>query len=344
MPTEYLGPDVLTVVAEPRSLFDDAVRRREELTVLAEAARVPLDGLYLTPSELDFGARQRLTLLSIFRTGAGVDAELSARRPEVSGGEERFVGGVRSLLSTGYALALAVPDRRARRTHLRPARRDRRAHGGGARPRSAARRSPQRPDYTPLAKGVVEVADTDVPAGFVITDAKVAVVSIDDVYPRSAVRRARRQIDPTKVTFAFAPGDYVVHATHGIALFKEIVRQEVLGQERDYLLLEYAKGDKLYVPVEQIDRITKFVGPDSSSPRITRLNTADWSKSTGKARKAARALAFDLVDLYSRRADRGRLRVPRGHPVAARDGGGVPVRGDARPARGDRRREGRHGV
>ena len=64
--------------------------------------------------------------------------------------------------------------------------------------------------------------------------------------------RARRVVDPTKVTFAFAPGDYVVHATHGIALFREIVRQEVLRQERDYLLLEYARGDKLYVPVEQI--------------------------------------------------------------------------------------------
>ena len=301
MPTEYLGPDVLTVVAEPRSLFDDAVRRREELEVLGAAARVPLDGLYLKPAELDFGARQRLTLLSIFRAGAGADAELSARRPEVAGGEERFVGGVRSLLSTGYAVALAVPDRRARRritdvlaeTGVRiEAERDHVAHPEESAPLQ----------FSPLTKGVIEIADTDVPAGFVITDAKIAVVSIDDVYPRSAVRRARRQIDPTKVTFAFAPGDYVVHATHGIALFKEIVRQEVLGQERDYLLLEYAKGDKLYVPVEQIDRITKFVGSDAHSPRITRLNTADWSKSTGKARKAARALAFDLVDLYSRRA------------------------------------------
>ena len=104
------------------------------------------------------------------------------------------------------------------------------------------------------------------------------------------------------MTFAFAPGDYVVHAVHGIALFREIVRQEVLGQQRDYLLLEYAKGDRLYVPVDQIDRVTRYVGPDGSAPRVTRLNTADWSKATGKARKAARKLAFDLVDLYARRA------------------------------------------
>ena len=154
----------------------------------------------------------------------------------------------------------------------------------------------------PLGAEALTITDTDVPAGFVVPDAKVAVISIDDVYPRSSIRRARRQIDPTRVTFAFAPGDYVVHATHGIALFREMVRQEVLGAERDYLLLEYSKGDKLYVPVEQIDRVTKYVGAEGSAPRVTRLNTADWSKATGKARKAARQLAFDLVDLYARRS------------------------------------------
>ena len=281
--TEYLGANSLVVVAEPRSLFDDAVRRREELEAAAATmnyrSMIPgkpaLEGLYLSPAQLDFGDRQRLTLVSLHRAGAGVDAELAARRPEVSGGEERFLGGVRSLISTGYAVTVAVPDRRARQ---------------------------KIGDMLAEAGVSVELVDTEVPAGFVIPAAHAAVISIDDVYPRSSQRRARRQIDPTRVTFAFKPGDYVVHATHGIALFREIVRQEVLGQDRDYLLLEYAKGDKLYVPVDQIDRITKYVGAEGSSPRVTRLNTADWSKATGKARKAARKLAFDLVDLYARRS------------------------------------------
>lgn len=302
MATDYLGADVLIVAAEPRSLFDDALRRHEELTgIIDSLGRTPFPGLYIAPAQLDLGERQRLTLLSLLRSGGTVDAELAARRPEVSGGEERFVGGVRSLLAAGYAVALAVPDRRAR---LRVADTLREAgvaiarerdHAAAADPAGAA-------DASPLERGAVDVTDTDVPAGFVLPDARVAVVSIDDVFPRSAVRRARRQIDPTRVTFAFAPGDYVVHATHGIALFREVVRQEVLGQERDYLLLEYARGDKLYVPVEQIDRVTKYVGPDAAAPRITRLNTADWSRATGKARKAAHKLAFDLVDLYARRA------------------------------------------
>jgi transcription-repair coupling factor (superfamily II helicase) len=301
--TEYLGADVLVVAAEPRSLFDDASRRHEELTAISGKLLrdTPLSGLYISPGQLDLGARQRLTLLSFHRAGGGVDAELAARRPEVAGGEERFVGGVRSLLSAGHAVALAVPDRRAR-NRIGDLLADagvpitlERDHAEAADPEGAH-------DTRPLARGTVDLTDAEVPAGFVIGEAHVTVISIDDVYPRSATRRARREVDPTKVTFGFAPGDYVVHATHGIALFTEIVRQEVLGQERDYLLLEYARGDKLYVPVEQIDRVTKFVGADGGSPRITRLNTADWSRATGKARKAARQLAFDLVDLYARRA------------------------------------------
>jgi transcription-repair coupling factor (superfamily II helicase) len=305
-PTEYLGSDVLVVVAEPRSLFDDSVRRREELEAAAKAVnyrsvapgKAVLDGLYLTPAQIDFGERQRLTMLSMLRTGSGVDAELLARRPEVSGGEDKFLGGVRSLLSAGFAVALAVPDRRTRK------RVGELLAEAGVRiteeREAAASDEDERP--VPLNAGEVDIVDVEVPAGFVVPDARVAVISIDDVYPRSMVRRRRREIDPTRVTFSFAPGDYVVHATHGIALFRDVVRQEVMGAQRDYLLLEYAKGDKLFVPVEQIDRITKFVGPDGGAPRITRLNTADWSKATGKARKAARQLAFDLVDLYARRS------------------------------------------
>ncbi len=80
------------------------------------------------------------------------------------------------------------------------------------------------------------------------------------------------------------------------------MREEAAGKMRDYFLLEYAHGDKLYVPFEQVDRLTRYVGPDGAAPRLTRLSTADWSRATAKARKSAKKLAFDLVDLYTRRA------------------------------------------
>jgi transcription-repair coupling factor (superfamily II helicase) len=152
-----------------------------------------------------------------------------------------------------------------------------------------------------LMPRAINLIVADIPAGFVVPDAHLALVSVDDAYPRSS-RRAPGGVDPLSLTFDFKPGDYVVHAVHGIALFREMTRRQVLGAERDYLLLEYAKGDRLFVPVDQLERVTKYVGPDQASPRVTRLNTADWSRATGKARAAARKLAFDLVDLYARRA------------------------------------------
>ncbi|MBE0417080.1 MAG: transcription-repair coupling factor [Coriobacteriia bacterium] len=301
--TDYLASDTLVVVAEPRSLFDDAMRRADELAADAERAGVSAEGLVLPASRIDLGGRQRLTMLSLLRAGGVVDAKLVARSPEVAGGEDRFMAGIRGLLSGEYGVALAVPERRVRHRVA-----DRLVEAGipvvdllaEARARAG---EPSAATPVRLRPGAVNLTDAEVPAGYVVSAAHIAVVSIDDVYPRSAAaRRAAREVDATRITFGFAPGDYVVHATHGIALFKALERKEVLGIEREYLVLEYAKGDRLYVPVEQIDRITKFVGSDGSAPRVTRLNTADWSRATGKARAAARRLAFDLVDLYARRA------------------------------------------
>ncbi len=298
-PMEHVGAGALIVVVEPRSIFDDAARRYEELEASAKKTRIPLDGLYIKPAKLDFGDNQRLMFASIMTAGEGVDVQFTARRPEVEGGEERFVSGVRSLLDAGFALSVAVPERRARErlaltfsdSNVPITRETDSSHLGGV-PGAV----------TPLKRGVVDMTDLDLGSGFVLPDARIAVVSIADISPRSSAMRARRAVDPTTLTFAFKPGDYVVHAVHGVALFKEMVRQEVGGNERDYLLLEYSKGDRLFVPVEQIDRITKYVGAEGAAPRLTRLNTSDWARVTGKARKAAKQLAFDLVDLYSRRA------------------------------------------
>ena len=156
-----------------------------------------------------------------------------------------------------------------------------------------------------LTRGRVTFIDLPLSSGVVVPEAHLAVFSISDLNARMDARRGRRtarRVDVTEVTFPFKPGDYVVHATHGIAHFASIVRQEVAGKERDYFLLEYADGDKLYVPLEQVDRISRYVGPDGQNPRLTRLNTADWSRATKKARKSAKKLAFDLVDLYTRRS------------------------------------------
>ncbi|MFZ2756109.1 MAG: transcription-repair coupling factor, partial [Atopobiaceae bacterium] len=245
--------------------------------------------------------QQRLSFASIMRAGGSATAELQVRQPAIAGSDAKLLGRVRQFVSDGCAVCFAVPERSGR-SSLELAFTDEHIPFGESLAQAPENVPGTVGSATPLAEGRVTFFDAPVPAGIVVPTARLAVLSISDLTARMASHKTRRRVDPTSVTFPFKPGDYVVHATHGIALFSDIVRQEVAGRERDYFLLEYAGGDKLFVPLEQVDRITRYVGPDGSSPRLTRLNTADWSRATGKARKSAKRLAFDLVDLYTRRA------------------------------------------
>ena len=290
---DYLKSEVLTVLIEPRSLFDDATHAYEDITGRAKGTNIAVEGLYLSPSELGFGANQRATYLSIMQVGSTVDDELPVKRVEIAGNEEKLFGKLRSLVDGGYTVVFSVPAFRARQD---------------MKFELVDRSLPITEvldvnDTAPnkLKKGIVNIVDVDIALGMIIPKAKLALVSISDTQGSTALRRGRR-IDITEITFPYKPGDYVVHAAHGVAFFKELVRQDTGGVARDYLLLEYAENDKLYVPVEQLDRVTRYVGPEGSSPRLTRLNTADWSRALGKARKATKQLAFDLVDVYTRRA------------------------------------------
>ena len=293
-PIVHAARNALVVIAEPRSLFDDAAHRYDEISAMAREAGVSqgeLDGLFAAPAKMDFGSRQRLTLQSIMRAGGHVDADISIERPSVAGREEKLYSLIHAQVNSGNYTLFSVPDRRAREDF------------------ELAFGDYSIPFVETLDKGgkaldnrYLNITDIDVPSGFIIPDAKLAIISIGDLSRRGSGKQSAKKIDITEVTFPYQPGDYVVHSTHGIALFKGMVKQEAAGVERDYLLLAYAEGDKLYVPVEQIDRVTRYVGPDGSSPRLTRLHTADWTRAMGKARKSAKKLAFDLVDLYARRS------------------------------------------
>ncbi|MDY2788612.1 MAG: transcription-repair coupling factor [Atopobium sp.] len=302
----HMSKDTLVVLCEPRALFDDCQRKYDELSAAAAAARAKLTGLFVEPRGMDFGKQQRLSFSSILRAGAAAVHKLEVRQPAIAGADSKLLGRIRGCIESNMVIAFAVPDRGAREA-LELSLSDERIAFCEELSTSAANALPvldkqAQEQAQAFERGLVSFIDAPVPAGMIFPEASLAVFSVGDLTQRMAKQGARRRVDPTSVTFPFKPGDYVVHATHGIALFAAIVRQEVSGKERDYFLLEYANNDKLFVPLEQVDRITRYIGPDGSSPRLTRLNTADWSRATGKARKSAKKLAFDLVDLYTRRA------------------------------------------
>ena len=329
-PLAHVNGNALVILSEPRSLFDDCARAYEDLERRAADAKVTrLDGLYVRPQELDFGRQQRLNYVSLIRAGGAVTAELKIEQPSLAGSDNRFISRIQEVVNNRFACVFAIPDRGARESmelsftdegipfeeSLQAA-----PENAGVVGSADVRVELLKRDVDALnargiedgasiavptiTRGRVTFVDIPIPSGVVIPSAHLAVFSLAALNARMDGKRgrSRRRVDITEVTFPFKPGDYVVHSTHGVALFSEIVRQEVGGKERDYFLLEYAGGDKLYVPLEQVDRITRYVGPDGDSPRLTRLNTADWSRATTKARKSAKKLAFDLVDLYTRRS------------------------------------------
>ncbi|HBY95659.1 MAG TPA: transcription-repair coupling factor [Chloroflexi bacterium] len=118
--------------------------------------------------------------------------------------------------------------------------------------------------------------------------------------PRRTVRARQR---PTAESFfaEIQEGDYVVHIEHGIGLYRGLVQREINGLIREYLELEYAQGDRLFVPVHQADRVSRYIGPTDSEPAIHRLGTADWEQARRRARRAVEEIAEELLELYAQR-------------------------------------------
>ena len=132
--------------------------------------------------------------------------------------------------------------------------------------------------------------------------AKLAVLSESDVTGRRRAHRRprpRRSQDGTAFFEDLQPGDYVVHYQHGVARYGGMVKRAISGAERDYLLLEYRGGDKLYVPSDQIDAVRHYTGGET--PTLHRLGGSEWQRTKSRVRAAVREVAQELVLLYRRR-------------------------------------------
>jgi len=157
--------------------------------------------------------------------------------------------------------------------------------------------------------GIVHVTTATLDHGFVDDDLGLVVVTGDDISgQRSSTKdmrkmptRRKRQIDPLELK----AGDYVVHEQHGVGRYVEMKQREVQGATREYLVLEYGSSkrgnppDRLYVPTDQLDQVTRYVGGEQ--PSLDRLGGGDWTKRKNRARKAVREIAAELIKLYAAR-------------------------------------------
>ena len=164
-------------------------------------------------------------------------------------------------------------------------------------------------DHGALEPGLVTVTTATLAHGFVDASVGLVLLTGDDLSgQRSATRdqsrmpaRRKRQIDPLELK----AGDYVVHDQHGVGRFVEMRQREVQGATREYLVLEYGASkrggpaDRLYVPADSLDQVTRYVGGEH--PSLDRLGGSDWAKRKGRARKAVREIAAELIKLYAAR-------------------------------------------
>ena len=139
-------------------------------------------------------------------------------------------------------------------------------------------------------------------------------------------------------------GDHIVHEDHGIARFAGFDTKTVAGVTRDYLNLEFQGDDKVFMPVDQLAKISRYLGADGGAPTLSKLGGTRWDKVKARARRAAQELAGELLQPLRRAQAPPRPRVPGVLRGAARPRGQLPVPRDARPARRDRQRDRRHGV
>ncbi|MBU0766867.1 transcription-repair coupling factor [Patescibacteria group bacterium] len=134
-------------------------------------------------------------------------------------------------------------------------------------------------------------------------DSKFALLTDREIF---SLKKAGKQRSIQKLALDFitslVTGDYVVHMEHGIGLFGGMTQKEVNNTMHEYLELTYAENDKLFIPVDQADKLSKFVYEEGNEPKLTRLGTAEWKRVSEKMRTETRKIAKDLLGLYAKRA------------------------------------------
>ena len=161
----------------------------------------------------------------------------------------------------------------------------------------------------PAVPKVAQLITASVDNGFHLVDSQLWVLSESDLMGAKSLSkdlkkmpvRRRGAVDPLTLN----SGDYIVHEHHGVGRYVEMITRTIGGAEREYLIIEYAPSkrgqpaDRLFVPMDQLDLITRYIGGEA--PSVHRLGGADWQKTKGRARKAVKQIAGELIRLYAAR-------------------------------------------
>ncbi len=153
----------------------------------------------------------------------------------------------------------------------------------------------------PPEPGTVVIVQGHLLEGWHSRSLALTVFSDAEVFGWSKRREGTRRKPVTPATFLAEvhPGDFVVHQDHGIGRFEGLVKLNSTGVEREYLLIQYAGTDRLYIPTDQLDRVTKFIGMGDAVPGLSKLGSAEWTRAKQQVKESVQNIAKDLLRLYS---------------------------------------------
>ncbi|MDR7855667.1 transcription-repair coupling factor [Tissierella sp.] len=140
--------------------------------------------------------------------------------------------------------------------------------------------------------------------GFEYPGLKFIVISDKEIFGagKSKSSRLKRKSQSKSINLSdLKVNDYVVHENHGIGRYEGVEQLNIQGIKKDYLTIRYKGEDKLYVPIDQMNLIQKYIGPDSIKPKVNKLSSAEWARTKEKAKKAVADMAKDLLELYAKR-------------------------------------------
>ncbi|WP_449621620.1 transcription-repair coupling factor [Robertmurraya sp. Marseille-Q9965] len=156
-----------------------------------------------------------------------------------------------------------------------------------------------------LLPGKVQIMEGDLQTGFELPIQKIAVITEEELFNKKPKKARRNQklsnAERIKSYSELKVGDYVVHVNHGIGKYLGIETLQINGVHKDYLHIRYQGSDKLYVPVEQIDLVQKYVASEGKEPKVYKLGGNDWKKVKKKVQSSVEDIADDLIKLYAER-------------------------------------------
>jgi transcription-repair coupling factor (superfamily II helicase) len=296
---DYLGGDALLVLDDPEGIELTITRLNEETQELRaakmERGELPEDfpHPYLTWEELELQMekRHRLALLeavSFQPSATGYGQALPFTRAQSYGSQlERFLKAAKQMVEQRQRV-FAVSHQANRLAELLQ--------------KEDIHTSPTSQIEKIPPPGSITVLQGSLDGGWLLDD---RLTLITDVELFGFVKQPRagkkRPIPHQWFLPQLAPGDYVVHVDHGIAKFHGLARRSSEGMEREYLILEYAAGDKLYVPTERIDRVSRYIGAGDQAPHLSRLRTPEWQRTKNRVKESVAEIAQELLDLYAAR-------------------------------------------